>query len=157
MKRVDLRSLYTAVHIMPRPNFLCAINIVVCHVHTTCVGNLSVNNYYLAMITAPNMVDPWKTDGIKLVDLNAQRANLINIFTAHRTVIGSIPKAIKEQSHLNTLFHFGSQMRYQHSVYGIVAKIEILHVNATTSLINSFKEVIKFLLSRHEQRNRIIM
>ena len=96
MKRVDLRSLYTAVHIMPRSNFLCTINIVVRHVHTTSVGNLSIYHYYLTMVTAPHVVDPRKTDGIKLVDLNTQRANLIYIFMAHGAIIGSIPKAIKE-------------------------------------------------------------
>lgn len=48
-------------------------------------------------------------------------------------------------------------MLYELFVDGIISEIEIFHMNAASSLVYCFKEIIKFFMAIHEQHYRIIV
>ena len=139
------------VHIVPFTHLISTFNIIVGNVHTARICHASVNDNYLTMVARPNMIDEWKANRVELVYLNSQCSDSCNIFLSHRAVVRHIAESIVQEPHLNTFFNLWRKVRYQFTVDGIVTKVEVFHVNGTASLVNRFKKVVKFLLSRHQQ------
>ena len=67
---VDGITLDTAVHIAPFAYLLSAFDVVVGYIHATRVGYLSVDDHDFAVVASENVVDPRKSDGGVLHDVD---------------------------------------------------------------------------------------
>ena len=145
------------MHVVPFAHLTGAFDVVVGHVHATRIGHLAINDDNLAMIAAQHMVDPRKGDGVKFVDFNTFGAYRVQVMFLQWTVVRRITKSIKQSSYLHTLSHFLFQDVEQQSRNGIVSKVEVLQMHATLGLLDGQKQVIKLLLSVHQQRHTVVM
>ena len=59
------------VHVMPVAYSLDALDVIVSHVHSSCISNLSVDDHNLAMVARHNMVYPGETYRVKLDEVDA--------------------------------------------------------------------------------------
>ena len=75
---------------------------------------------------------------------------------AHGLVVADVAEAIEEQAHLHTRLRLGSEVADEQPVDGIVAEVEILHVDALLCLVDGSEEIIKLLLSAHEERHAVV-
>ena len=71
LQRVHLVALYAAVHVAPLSHFLRTGDVIVGHVHSARIGNLSVNYDNLAVVAVEHMVNPREAYRVELVNLNA--------------------------------------------------------------------------------------
>ena len=71
VKVVDHAALQTAMHVAPSSHLLGALDVVVGHVHSSCVGHVAVDDHNLAVVARPDMIDPRKADGVELIDVDA--------------------------------------------------------------------------------------
>ena len=67
LKSIYLGAFYTAMHVAPFAHLFCTLDVVVGHVHSACIGNLSVNDDDFAVVAVPHMVDPRKSHWVELV------------------------------------------------------------------------------------------
>ena len=144
------------VHVVPLTHLGRTFNIIVGHVHTAGVCHASVDDYYLAMVARPYVIDERKADRVELIYLYSLCTDGVNILLSHRTVVRHVAESIVQQPHLYALLHLGGEMGYKQTVDGIVAKVEVFHVNGTAGLVYGLEKVVEFLLSRHQQGYRVV-
>ena len=157
LQRVDLSALNAAVHVMPRAHLLSAVDVVVGHVHATGVGNLSVDDHYLAVVAAEDVVDPREADGVEFIDFDAKVTDALDVGLTHGAVVGRVAEGVEQQTHLHPLLHFRREVRHEYAVDGIVAEIEIFHVDAAAGLVDGLEEIVELLLSVHQQRHGVVV
>ena len=145
------------MQVTPFAYHLCAIDVVVRHVHPSCIGNLSVYDNNLAVVTAPHMIDSRETDGVELMDFYAHGAYVLQMPFAEWTVVGVVAETIEERPYLDALFCLVAQQMKQQAGNGIIAKIEIFQMYAASSLSDGFEQVVELLLTVHEQRHAVVM
>ncbi len=103
------------------------------------------------------MVDPWKGEGVKLVDLYALLPERREVAFAQRTVVAAVAEGIEQRPYLNTLLGFLGQEVEEERGYGVVAEIEIFKVHAAARLLDGLEHVVKLLLSAHEKRHAVVV
>ena len=77
LKSIYLGAFYTAMHVAPFAHLLCAVDVVVCHVHSACIGYLSVDDNYLAVVAMQHVINPWEAYRVEFEYLDATRTNVL--------------------------------------------------------------------------------
>ena len=157
LQRINLLTLYATMHVVPRAHLLSAFDIVVGHIHAPGIGYLAVDDNNLAVVTTPNVIEPREPYRVELIDFYPTRTDAVNVPLPHRLVVGDIAKAVEEEPDLNPLLDLGHEMADEHAVDGVIAKVEILHVDRAPSLVNGFEQVVELLLTIHQQRDTIVV
>ena len=94
LERVYLASVDAAVHVVPFADDGRSFYVIVGHVHTSCVGNLSVDDNDFAVVAGEHMVDPWEAQGIELIDLYTLGAQFLDVMFLQWLVVGGIAEGI---------------------------------------------------------------
>ena len=157
LQRVHLFALDAAVHVSPLSHLLRAFDIIIGHVHASCIGHQAINNHNFAVVTMKHMVDPRKTHRVKFIDFNASCTDALEMPALERLVVGIVAKAVEQRTHLYTCCcPFGQEVEEQVG-NGVVAEIEILQMHAAPGLSDGFEQIVEFLLSVHQQCHGIIL
>ena len=156
LQLVDGRSFDAAVHVTPFTYLFGTDDIVVGDIHAPCIADASVDDNNLPVVTGPDMVHPGEADGVELIDLDAVGMQTLEVFLLQRLVVGVVAEAIEEASHLHPLAAFLTQQVVEQVGDGVVAEVEILHVDAALGLSDDFEHIGKLLPARHEQANAVV-
>lgn len=149
-------SLDAIVEVVPFAKLGLAVEIVVGHVHAAAVCCLAIDDYYLAVVAGDDMIDPRELDRIKLIDLYACLPYLLKSFRAYGLVVAAIAEGVVEQAYLNALPNLDGKAVEESVGYGVVAEIEVFHVNGLSGLVNSLKKVAKLILAAAEEYYTIV-
>jgi hypothetical protein len=147
---VDLVAGDTTVQVTPWADGLGAIDVIISYVHASCVGYLSVDDDYFAVVAVKQVVNPWEAYRVELIDLYAFFANSLYMSFLQWSVIGEIAETVEECSDLNALFGFLSQEVEQQMSDGVVSEVEVFEMDAAFGLSDIFEQMLEFLLSRGE-------
>ena len=79
LQRVHLVTVDTAVHVVPGTHNLCSLDVIVGHVHTACIGYLSVDDNNLAVVAVEDGVNPGKLHWFVFINLYAVGTNLLDV------------------------------------------------------------------------------
>ena len=157
LQGVHLLALDTTVHITPRANHLCTLDVVVSHVHATRIGNLSVDNHNLTVVAVEEIVQPRELHGVELIDLDTALTNMLDMFFLQRLVVTGVTEAVEEGAHLNPfLYTFGKKVE-EKSGNGVIPEIEVLQMHTAFRLSDGLEHIIELLLSAHQQGNGIVV
>ena len=155
MQFVDNRTFYAHVHVVPVTYARNAFNVIVCHIHATCIGYLAVDDHYLSVVARNDVVHPWKTNGVELHQLDAQGIDGVVHVCLDGLVVGGIAKGIVERTHFNAFCRFLCQEVEEESCNGVVAEIEIFKMNERFGIAHSLKHVLKFVMTSPQEVNGI--
>ena len=103
LQLIDGITLYATVHIAPFTHLFSTFDIVVCHIHTSRISDAPVDNDYLTMVTAIDVVDPRETDRAILNDVDAVIAQRLEVVFLEWLVVGVIAETIEHGTNLYTL------------------------------------------------------
>ena len=101
------------------------------------------------------MVDPWETDWVKFVDVNAILAEGGKMALLQRLVIGVVTETVEQSSDFNAFAAFLTQDVKKQEGNGVIAEVEVLQMNAAAGLPYGFEHIIEFLLTAHEQLDTV--
>ena len=110
----------------------------------------------LAVEIVDDMIDPRELDRIKLIDLYACLPYLLKSFRAYGLVVAAVAEGVVEQAYLNALPNLDGKAVEESVGYGVVAEIEVFHVNGLSGLVNSLKKVAKLILAAAEEYYTIV-
>ena len=99
---VDFVAINTAVHISPFAYLLSAVYVVVGHIHSARIGNLSVDYHYFAVVTVEHVVDPWEAYRVEFEYLNTARAYVLEVAFEQRLVVGVVAESVEQCAHFNS-------------------------------------------------------
>ena len=88
LQGIHLATINAAVHVMPFAYYFCTIDIIVGNVHTSCIGNLSINDHDFTVITVEDGMYPWKLNRLVFIYFNAIGTYFLEMPFAQRLVIG---------------------------------------------------------------------
>ena len=71
LKFYNFIAFYSAMHIMPFTDNICAVDIIVSHIHTASISNLAIYDNNLSVVAREHMVNPRKAQRVELVNLYA--------------------------------------------------------------------------------------
>ena len=106
LQGVHLLTFNAAVHIVPFTHHLGAIDVIVGHIHTACIGYHSIDDDDFSVVAAEDMVDPWKTDRVKLINLYSHTSDFPQVFFPEWLVVGVIAEPVKQCTHFHSFLHF---------------------------------------------------
>ncbi len=72
LQRVYLVTVDAAMHVVPGTHNLCTFDVIVGHVHTACIGYLSVDDNNLAVVTVEDGMNPGKLHWFVFINLDAR-------------------------------------------------------------------------------------
>ena len=133
------------------------MNIVVGNVHASDIGNLSVNDDNLAVVTAEHVGKPRELYRIHLVYLHPTLAQGKQMPFSQRAVIGTIPKGVIQGSHLYALLRFFGEQLKESTGNGVVAEIEVFQMHARLCLPDCGEHVMELLGSCIHRHDAIVM
>ena len=157
LQRIDLIALDTAMHIVPAAHLLRSFDIIVGNIHSPRIGHLAVDDDDLSVVAVEEIMDPWESQGLKLIDLHPFGSDETDVRLAHRLVVAGVAKTIENSSDLYALRGFAHKTRHQLAIDGVVAEVEILKMDARPGLFDRLEEVVKLLLSSHEQGDGVVV
>ena len=139
------------MHVVPGAYGLCPFYIIVGYVHAAGIGDLSIDDDDLPVVTVEDVVQPGKCHGLELMDFNSLFTDGFQTAFPHWPVVAGISEAVEDRSHFNAFLCLCGQTAYQFLVDGVIAEVEVFQVNTRPCLIYCFKQVVELLLSSREQ------
>ena len=113
------------MHVVPFTHYLCTFYIIVGNVHATCIGDLSVDDYNLSVITVEHSMYPWEFHRFIFINLDAHIAYFFEVLLSEWLIVGSISKTIIECSYLDTFLDFLAKQIKKKSGNTIVSEVEV--------------------------------
>ena len=150
LQLVDGITLDATVHVAPFAHLFGALDVVVGNIHAAGIAYLAVDDHYLAMVAAIDVVDPRKADGRILHDIDAVGAQSLEVMLLQRLVVGVVAEAVEHGTNLDTLAALLAQDVEEQRGDRVVAEVEIFEMDAALGLADSMEHVIELLLSGHQ-------
>ena len=157
LQGIHFTTINAAMHVVPFTHYLCTFYIIVGNVHATCIGDLSVDDYNLSVITVEHSMYPWEFHRFIFINFDAHIAYFFEVLLSERLIVGSISETIIECPYLDTFLDFLAKQIKKKSGNTIVSEVEVFQVYAMFGLSDSLEHIIKFLLTAHQKCNRIIV
>ena len=88
LQGIHLATINAAVHVMPFAYYFCTIDIIVGNVHTSCIGNLTVDDYDFPVVTVENGMHPRKLQGFVFINLDTVGTDFLEMSFSQRLVVG---------------------------------------------------------------------
>ena len=148
---VDDGAFQSAVHVAPFTHLFCTYDVIVGHVHSTGIGNLSVDDYDFTMVTRPDMVDPGESDGVVFHDVDTVGPEFLEMMFLERLVVGVIAKAVEHGPDLDAFLAFLPENVEEQRCDGVIAEVEVFQVNAALGLSDGLEHIRELVFARHEQ------
>ena len=102
-------AFYSAVHIAPFPDFIRAVYVIVCHVHSSSISYISVDDDNLSVVACEHVVYPWETQWVELINLDAVFAQPFGMLFLKRAVIGVVAEPIEQGPYLHAFLCLAAQ------------------------------------------------
>ena len=139
------------MHVAPLAHDFRPVDVIVRHIHATHVGDASVNDHNLPVVTLQDMIHVREADGVEGINLDSQPAQLAQVTVLQRLVVGHVPEVIKQGTHLHAFLHFLRQQGKERIGNGVVAKVEIFQVYMMPGTAHLFKQICKLVLTAFQQ------
>ena len=105
LQLIHRTALYAAVHVAPFAHLLCAVDIIVGHIHSPCICNCSVDDHYFPVVATEHMVDPGEANGVKFEYFYSGISQFLEMALFQRSVVGVVAEAVEQSPHFHTFFH----------------------------------------------------
>ena len=56
------------MHVVPFAHSFCAFDVVVGHIHATCIGYGAIDDHNFAVVACKDVIDPRESDGVEFVE-----------------------------------------------------------------------------------------
>ena len=139
------------MHIAPFAHLFGSYYVIVGYVHAAGIGHLSVDHHDLPVITGPDMVHPWETDGVELVDVDTVGMEFLKMLLLQRLIVGVVAKAVEEGTYLYTFLAFLPKNIEEQVGDGVISEIEVFQVDTALCLTDCLEHIGKLITTRHEQ------
>ena len=87
LQRVHLVAVNAAVHVAPFSHLWRSVYVIVCHVHTSRIGYLSVYYHNLTVVAMEHMINPREAYGVEFMNLDATLAYCLYVLLEKRLVV----------------------------------------------------------------------
>ena len=145
------------MHVSPFPHHVGALDVVVCHVHSSGVCHFSVDYHDLAVVSVEHVVYPRKAERVEFVDVDSPLAQFLEMSFLKRLVVGVVSESVEQRPYFHSLAGFLCEYVEEQRGYGVVAEVEVFQVYAASCLADGFEHVVEFLLSAHKQRHGVVV
>ena len=102
-------SLDTGVDVVPFADLGQTLDVVVGHVHPSCVANLSVDDHDLTVVAMGGVVEPGEGEGIEFHDFDALLADGFQVFLGQRFVVRQIAESVEQGTHFYAFLYLLGQ------------------------------------------------
>ena len=156
MQRVDFFALDAAVHVVPFAHLLSAVDVVVGHIHAAGVGDETVDDDNLAVVSGDGISYPRKTHRGKGINLNAAPSQAVDVVFLQGAVVGCVAESIVECAYLHALLGFHGEEVEEQGGDGVVAEVEVFEMNAASGLPDGLEHVVELSLPGGEQCDGVV-
>ena len=109
------------------------------------------------MVASVDVVDPRKTDGAILYNLDAVLAQGFEVALLQRLVVGVVAKPVEHGTNLYTLLALHAQNVEEEHGDRVVAEVEVFQVDAALGLHDGVEHVVELLLTRQQQGDAVVV
>ena len=111
------------VHISPRTYFLDTRDVVISHIHASCVRHSSVYHHNLAVVSRKNVIHPGEPDGVEQFNLDALLCQIAMLLLFHGLIVRHVAKIIIHDAHFHAFTYLFQKQTDEQFVDGVVSEI----------------------------------
>ena len=133
------------------------MDVVVGYVHSSGIGNLSVDDDNLTVVAMEDVVDVWEMEWVENIELYATGTLIQNVLFLKRTVVARVSEGVVYGTYLYALAGFFCKEVEECICYGVVAEIEVFEMHAMPRLSDSCEHILKLLRTICEECYAIVV